>query len=106
MKRRPNGTEPLKGFEVEFEPGWRGWAKRRSDDELAEVRIRLEQIKRHFGSPHQHAGLGVRRLARHHFEFRISRGLRVIFVFHKPRTLTMAMIGNHDDVRAWIKSNL
>jgi hypothetical protein len=68
--------------------------------------VRLKHIKMHFGKPHQPAGLGVRRLSRHHFEFRISRGLRVIFLFHKPHTLILAMIGNQDDVRAWIKSQL
>ena len=106
MKKQPNGTGQSKAFAVEIGQSWKRWAKSRSDDDLHEVNHRLSQLKESFGSPHTHGGLGVRHLKANAFEFRISRGLRVIFLLLKPRTLRLMMIGNHDEVRAWIKENL
>jgi hypothetical protein len=91
---------------VEFGLQWKRWAKHRSDAELEEVAQRLTSLLEAFGKPHQHAGLGVRRLEDNAFEFRISRGVRVIFLHQKPNVLNLMMIGNHDDVRAWLKENL
>jgi hypothetical protein len=39
------------------------------------------------------------------FEFRISRDLRVVFLFIRPNTFRLMMTGNHDEVRAWLKEN-
>ena len=52
------------------------------------------------------AGLGLRRLRENVFEFRISRGIRVVFLFFKPNRLQLMMTGNHDEVRAWLKENV
>lgn len=103
MKRQPNGTEPPRGFEVKFGPSWKRWAKNRTDDELAELPARLALLKDNFGKPHLHAGLGLRRLQDNAFEFRISRDLRVVFLFYKPTTIQLMMIGNHDDVYNWLR---
>jgi hypothetical protein len=106
MKKPGSGTAPSKVCAVELATSWDRWAKRRSDDELIEINQRIMELVQAFGKPHEHAGLGVRRLEGNAFEFRISRGLRVIFLFLKPLTLRMIMVGNHDDVRAWCKENL
>jgi hypothetical protein len=39
------------------------------------------------------------------FEFRISRGIRVVFLFFKPNRLRLMMAGHHDDVSAWLNEN-
>ena len=57
------------------------------------------------GNAHAHAGLGLRRLQANLFEFRTSRGIRVVFLFFKPNRLHLMMTGNHDEVRAWLKEN-
>jgi hypothetical protein len=106
MKKPGNGTAPSKVFAVELGASWDRWAKRRSEDELLEVNQRMTELVEAFGKPDEHAGLGIRRFEGNAFEFRISRGLRVIFLFLKPATLRMIMVGNHDDVRAWCKENL
>ncbi|MFA6544960.1 MAG: hypothetical protein WCS99_11065 [Limisphaerales bacterium] len=97
--------EAPKAFVVELGASWKRWAKHRTDAELGEINSRLHELVEGFGKPHIHAGLGVRRLSENIFEFRMSRGLRVVFVFIKPRTIRLAMCGNHDDVRAWLKEN-
>lgn len=98
--------EQSRVFAVETGASWKRWAKHRTDSELLEVQQRLVQLTQSFGKPHEHAGLGIRFIREDHFEFRISRGLRVIFLLIKPRIIRLMMIGNHDDVRAWIKENL
>ena len=90
---------------VELGASWRRWAKHRSDSELEEINQRLSQLIETFGNPHGHAGLGLRRLHDDAFEFRISRGIRVVFLFFKPNRLQLMMTGNHDEVRAWLKEN-
>lgn len=91
---------------VEFGASWRRWAQHRTDAELEEINRGLVQLTASFGKPHGHAGLGLRRLRENAFEFRISRGLRVVFLFFKPNKLQLMMTGNHDEVRAWLKENL
>ena len=97
--------EPPKAFAVEAGPSWARWAKCRTEAELEEIDARLKQLQENFGTPHFHAGLGLRRLTRRLFEFRISKGIRVVFAFLKPRTIRLAMTGSHDEVRAWLKEN-
>ena len=97
--------EPKKAFAVELGASWKRWARHRSSAELVEINRCLHALVDGFGKPHVHAGLGLRRLAEHTFEFRVSRELRVVFLLIKPRTIRLAMCGNHDEVRTWLKSN-
>ncbi|HKQ40572.1 MAG TPA: hypothetical protein VJ063_21055 [Verrucomicrobiae bacterium] len=105
MKKPAVGTEPQTAFVVELGPSWKRWAKHRSDSELEEINQRLKDLVQTFGQPHIHTGLGLRRLRDNVFEFRISRGIRVLFLFFKPNRLQLMMTGNHDEVRAWLKEN-
>jgi hypothetical protein len=106
MKKPHDGTEPPGAFVVELGASWKRWAGHRSDAELEEINQRLAQLVETFGRPHGHAGLGLRRLRENAFEFRISRGIRVVFLFLKPNRLHLMMTGNHDEVRAWLRENL
>ncbi len=105
MKRPPGGTEPPKAFVVELGASWKRWARRRTDPDLEEINQRLLALVDTFGKPHAHAGLGLRRLRDNAFEFRVSRGIRVVFLFFKPNRLQLMMTGNHDEVRAWLREN-
>ena len=49
MKKPSNGTEHSEGFEVEIATSWRRWAKRRTDEELIEVRLRCSELAASFG---------------------------------------------------------
>lgn len=105
MKKANNGTEQPRVFTVEIGSSRERWAKRRTDAGSEEIESRLKQLQESFGKPHLHADFGLRRLTRRLFEFRISTGIRVVFAFIKPRTIRLAMTGNHDEVRAWLKGN-
>jgi hypothetical protein len=91
---------------VEVGASWKRWAKHRSDSELEEINTRLGQLAAFFGNPHVHSGLGLRHLRENAYEFRISKGIRVVFLFHKPNRLQLAMTGNHEEVRNWLKENV
>ena len=105
MKKPSAGTELPEAFVIELGSSWARWARRRTTDELNEINASLKQLQDGFGKPHIHAGLGLRRLSPRLFEFRVSRGIRVVFALIKPRTFRLAMTGNHDEVRAWLKEN-
>ena len=98
--------EQPKAFAVELGASWKRWVKHRGDAEMEEVNERIPQLVETFGKSHGHAGLGLRHLRKNAFEFRISRGIRVVFLFFKPNRLHLMMIGNHDEVRTWLKENV
>ena len=56
-----------------------------------------------FGKPHLHSGLGIRRLKRDYFECRLGRDVRVVFRL-QGSTLKMALIGDDDDVRRFLRT--
>lgn len=76
---------------------------RLTDDERAEVVARLSEVAHAFGNPHNHGGLGLRKLKGRVYEFRARRSLRVIFLW-RDGTIWIEAIGNHDDVHRFLKS--
>lgn len=61
-------------------------------------------IPKIIGAVHQHAGLGLRKI---HptgiWEVRVGLGLRLVFAL-ASNTLTLVRVGNHDEVRRYLKS--
>jgi mRNA-degrading endonuclease YafQ of YafQ-DinJ toxin-antitoxin module len=71
----------------------------------------IQRVQDNFGHPHLHSGTGIRDLSPkgsrlNVYECRIGRGLRLIFTLKTPATLYFHMIGNHDEVRRFLKSFL
>ena len=104
MKKPPLGMGQPRAFAVELGSSWKAWVKHRSDSELEEINQRLPQLVATFGKLHAHAGLGLRRLRDKAFEFRISRGIGVVFLFFKPKRIQLMMTGNHDEVPGMVES--
>jgi mRNA-degrading endonuclease RelE of RelBE toxin-antitoxin system len=65
------------------------------------VNAALLRLETAFGRPHEHSGLGLRPFGRY-FEMRIGLGLRVLFLSEKG-DIFLCFVGNHDEVRAFIK---
>ena len=55
-----------------------------------------------FGDPHQHRGLGLRKLARRSYEIRVHLQWRVVFI-HDGKALIAYDVMNHDEVSFWLK---
>jgi hypothetical protein len=77
-----------------------------SEKEKAALIERIGEVGRQFGKPHRHAGLGIRDLGGGLHECRSGLDLRLVFVKDgatKPPTLYFDMIGNHDEVKRYLK---
>ena len=56
------------------------------------------------GTPHLHAGLGLRKIHQSGiWEARVGRDLRLVFTFADD-VLTLVRVGNHEDVRRYLRS--
>jgi hypothetical protein len=67
--------------------------------ERAECLLALCELPGSFGRPHEHSGLGIRKLGDKIFECRGSASLRFIFQ-DRPADLFVSFLGNHDEVKA------
>ena len=67
-----------------------------------EIEAVLRRLSQTFGQPHLHTGLGIRRLKQNYFECRVGRDLRMVFRLDGS-VLTMTRVGNHEDVRRFLK---
>lgn len=62
----------------------------------------IAEVGAAFGNPHQHRGLGLRKLAKRSYEIRVHRQWRVVFV-HDRDTLIAYDIMDHDEVSLWLR---
>ena len=67
-----------------------------------EVGKAIAGVQETFGKPHQHVGLGLRKMQHGYYEVRLSLGQRLVFE-DKGDALHFKVIGNHDEVRRFLK---
>jgi phage-related protein len=70
--------------------------------ERENVLARLQEVALTFGSPHRHAGLGLRKLKGRVYEFRASRATRAVFIWREG-AIWIEAIGDHQDVLNFLK---
>jgi hypothetical protein len=73
------------------------------DAEQAAALAALRAIPATFGRPHVHSGLGIRQLRPGVFEARVGLQLRAVFI-REGDTLKVHLIGDHNDVRSYLRS--
>jgi hypothetical protein len=78
----------------------RAWRKLTPSQQAA-VNAAIARLEASFGRPHEHSGLGLRAFGSY-YEFRAGLGLRVL-VLSEGGDLFLCFVGNHDQVRAFIK---
>jgi hypothetical protein len=71
--------------------------------EKVECLLALCELAEGFGQPHVHSGIGIRKLGQFLFECRGSLDLRFIFQ-DRPTDLFVSFLGNHDEVKALLRS--
>ena len=71
--------------------------------ERVECLLALCALDESFGHPHAHSGLGIRKLGDKLFECRGSLAWRFIFQ-DRPTDLFISFLGNHDEIKALLKS--
>ena len=77
-------------------------AQKLAPEVRAEVERTLQLVSQHFGDPHRHGGIGLRKLGRRSYEARLGLELRIVFAKEADR-LTAYDIMDHDEVRLWLK---
>jgi hypothetical protein len=77
-------------------------ARRLGPEIQREAERRLTQLARAFGAPHEHSGLGLRKIGPRSYEVRLDQQWRLVLVRHGDVLLAHDIL-NHDGVRAWLK---
>ena len=80
----------------------RAWRKLTASQQAA-VSAAVARLEASFGRPHEHSGLGLRSFGRY-YEFRAGLGLRVL-VLNEEGDLFLCFVGNHEQVRAFVKQS-
>jgi len=62
----------------------------------------ISKVAAAFGDPHQHSGLGLRKLAKRSHEIRVHLQWRVVFI-HDGTSLIACDVMNHDEVALWLR---
>jgi plasmid maintenance system killer protein len=55
-----------------------------------------------FGDPHQHRGLGLRKLAKRSYEIRLNLQWRVVFLYDGTALIAYDVM-NHDEISHWLR---
>jgi hypothetical protein len=76
---------------------------RLTSEQQSAVRAAIDLIRSAFGRPHLHSGIGIRPFGTY-FECRSGLGLRILFLVDEG-DFTLATVGTHDHVRAYLRNN-
>lgn len=74
-----------------------------SDGERRSVESALDQLQTGFGKPHQHSGLGIRRLREDFFECRAGLDLRILFLAERGM-LTAYDVMTHSEIQKFLRN--
>ena len=88
---------------IDLHPRLRKRVDKLSAADRALVSESLRALADGFGTPHVHAGLGIRRLRKDLFESRAGLHWRVVF-FAEKGVLTAYDVMTHDEVKAWLRN--
>ncbi|HXP59552.1 MAG TPA: hypothetical protein VN829_03620 [Dongiaceae bacterium] len=77
-------------------------ARRLNRESQANLETVPAEVARHFGEPHRHAGLGLRKLTQDAWECRLDIRRRIVFI-QEGDSLRAYDIMDHNDVRAWLE---
>ena len=76
---------------------------RLTPEQQENVRSAIDLIPSAFGRPHLHGGIGIRPFGTY-FECRSGLGLRILFLVESGDFI-LVTVGNHDQVRAYLRNN-
>ena len=77
-------------------------ADKLSPDLREKVSRAIAAVSNAFGDPHQHSGLGLRKLARRSYEVRAHLQWRVVFVYDGQDLIAYDVM-NHNEVALWLR---
>jgi hypothetical protein len=93
----------MPSLEIELDAELLSDIRRLSKIDQKEIGELIQQVRRSFGHPHFHGGAGIRDLGENVYECRRNLRQRLIFTAHQG-FLYFHMMGNHDQVRQFLKN--
>lgn len=69
------------------------------------IGLAIQNLQEHFGNPHSHRGLGIRKIAANYYELRVGLDYRLIFT-NEPDFLQFVAEGSHDQIKQFLKKQL
>lgn len=91
------------GKRISIDPGVFQKLRKLQKAEKTECLLALCDLSDAFGRPHEHSGLGIRKLGSGLFECRGNASLRFIFQ-NRPEDLYISFLGNHDEIKSLLKT--
>ncbi len=88
---------------IRFRPNLLAEIRALPRDERREIGKRISEAQEFIGQPHLHKGVGIRKLRDDYFEIRVGRSRRLVFE-HTTEALVVELMGNHNDVKRFLKS--
>lgn len=80
------------------------WTIRKLNPDITrKAEEKLSQCAEHFGDPHRHSGLGIRKLGRRSYELRVWLQWRIVLIKESDR-LTAYDLMDHAGVSRWLKN--
>ena len=73
-----------------------------SADEKLKVEAALSGVAEHFGNPHRHGGLALRKLAGGLWECRAGLKWRIVLIQDQDKLRAYDLM-DHNQIRAWLK---
>jgi len=89
-------------IEVVLSERIRKTAAKLSPDLREKASAAISKVAAAFGDPHEHRGLGLRKLARRSYEIRVHLQWRVVFI-HDGASLIAFDVMKHDEVALWLR---
>ncbi len=89
--------------DIRFDEGLLAAIRRRTAAERRGIGAAIAAAQAGFGSPHQHSGAGLRKLKGRWYEVRADLDTRLIFRDCED-CLSFEFMGNHDEVRRFLKA--
>jgi len=88
---------------IELSPQFRAAVRSLPKKRRSEIGRAITAVRDGFGAPHQHSGIGIRRLRGNIFECRAGLKLRLVFESERGR-LSFTALGTHDEIRGSLKN--
>lgn len=86
-----------------YQPGFGRRYKKLTPLQQSRVDAAVARFEERVGRPHEHGGLNIRPFGRY-LEFRASLELRILALPESGDYFLM-FVGNHDDLRAYVRQN-
>jgi mRNA-degrading endonuclease RelE of RelBE toxin-antitoxin system len=87
---------------IEFNRSVTAALRQKTKSERRAIGLAIQNAQNHFGNPHLHRGLGLRKVTASYYELRVGLDYRLIFT-NEPDFLQFVAEGSHDRVKRFLK---